>query len=285
MTSTLLIRLAGPLQAWGTLSKFRHRDTDPDRPTKSGVIGLLAAADGHDRSGTNPAYPDALPLETLAALRFGIRADRPGVLVRDYHTVGGGRFPIRPRDLILDGRRVSAAHLPPESSEPTPFGSFDAPGWYGAPKGIAPDSSGVLQANSALRRNGLVTERWYLSDAAFVAAVESDDPELLGRLAERLDHPRRMVWLGRKNCPPAERLNHGVHEGNLRTVLLSTALLPNASEAEPYSWIETGPNEPDSVPVQDQPVSFSSRHRVHIQRWERRQRMAITDPIITWEVP
>ncbi|GAB2510437.1 type I-E CRISPR-associated protein Cas5/CasD [Nocardia heshunensis] len=284
MTSTLLIRLAGPLQAWGTRSKFRHRDTDPDRPTKSGVIGLLAAADGHNRDGINADYPDAFPLETLAALRFGVRADRPGVLVRDYHTVGGGRFPIRPRDLILDDRRIPAAELPSESSQPGPFGSFDAPGWYGAPKGIERDSFGGLQANPVSKRSGLITERWYLSDAAFVAAVESDDRDLLTRLADRLDRPRRVIWLGRKNCPPAERLNHGVHEGNLRSVLLGTALLPNATENEPFSWIESVPNEPDSVPVQDQPFSFASRNRIHIQRWERRERMAITDPKIDWEV-
>ncbi|MFE3029651.1 type I-E CRISPR-associated protein Cas5/CasD [Nocardia tengchongensis] len=285
MTSTLLIRLAGPLQAWGTLSKFRHRDTDPNRPTKSGVIGLLAAADGHDRSGINHDYPDALPLETLAALRFGVRADRPGVLMRDYHTVGGGQFPIRPRDLLLDGRRIPPAQLPPESDRPSPFGSFDVPDWYGAPKSIAPDSFGVLHANPALKRSGLITERWYLADAAFVAGIESDDRDLLVRLADRLDRPRRMVWLGRKNCPPAERLSHGVYEGKLEAVLADTALLPNATQAQPYSWLEAGPNEPGTVPVQDQPVSFTSRNRAHIQRWERRQRMSITNPSITWEVP
>ncbi|WP_330182221.1 type I-E CRISPR-associated protein Cas5/CasD [Nocardia sp. NBC_01503] len=285
MTYTLLIRLAGPLQAWGTLSKFHHRDTDPNRPTKSGVIGLLAAADGHNRTDINMDYPDALRLEKLAALRFGVRADRPGVMMRDYHTVGGGRYPIRPRDLILDDRRIAAAQLPPESAQPGPFGSFDVPDWYGAPKGIAPTSSGALQASPVLGRSGLITERWYLADAAFVAAVESDDRALLNRLADRLDRPRRMVWLGRKSCPPAERLNHGVHEGRLEGVLTNTALLPNATEPQPYSWLETSPNEPDTVPVQDQPESFSSRHRVHTHRWERRQRMTIANPTITWDVP
>ncbi|AYF78364.1 type I-E CRISPR-associated protein Cas5/CasD [Nocardia yunnanensis] len=284
MTSTLLIRLAGPLQAWGTLSKFKHRDTDPDRPTKSGVIGLLAAADGHDRSETDPDYPDALPLKTLAGLRFGVRADRPGVLVRDYHTVGGGRFPIRPRDLIVDERRIPAAQLPPESERPTPFGSFDVPDWYGAPKYIAPDSVGVLRTDKPLGRSGLITERWYLSDSAFVAAVQHNDRVLLERLADRLDHPRRLLWLGRKSCPPAERLNHGVHDGDLTTVLASTALLPNATETEPFSWIETYPREPGSVLVHDQPESFDSRNRVHIQRWERRERMVIANPTIAWEV-
>ncbi|MDW8358926.1 CRISPR-associated protein Cas5, partial [Thermus sp.] len=39
---TLLLRLQGPMQAWGTRSRFDQRDTWP-YPTKSGVLGLLAA--------------------------------------------------------------------------------------------------------------------------------------------------------------------------------------------------------------------------------------------------
>ena len=41
----LLLRLAGPLQSWGMLSHFNERDT-ARFPTRSGVIGLLAAALG-----------------------------------------------------------------------------------------------------------------------------------------------------------------------------------------------------------------------------------------------
>ena len=38
--ATLLLRLAAPLQAWGSDSKFETRKTNRE-PTKSGVIGLL----------------------------------------------------------------------------------------------------------------------------------------------------------------------------------------------------------------------------------------------------
>ena len=41
--STLLLRLAGPMQSWGTDSKFDERRTGRE-PSKSGVIGLVAAA-------------------------------------------------------------------------------------------------------------------------------------------------------------------------------------------------------------------------------------------------
>lgn len=77
--STLLLRLAGPMQAWGTQSRFRHRDTGLE-PSKSGVVGLLCAALGRPRTE---------PVDDLAALRMGARVDREGTLRADYHTAGG----------------------------------------------------------------------------------------------------------------------------------------------------------------------------------------------------
>ena len=43
--STLLLRLAAPMQSWGISSKFDRRTTNME-PTRSGVIGMLAAAMG-----------------------------------------------------------------------------------------------------------------------------------------------------------------------------------------------------------------------------------------------
>ncbi len=73
---TLLLRLQGPMQSWGTRSRFDHRDTWP-YPTKSGVVGLLAAALGRDRKED---------ISDLAALRMGVRVERKGVLKVDYQT-------------------------------------------------------------------------------------------------------------------------------------------------------------------------------------------------------
>lgn len=76
---TLLLRLAGPMQSWGTTSRFDQRDTGKE-PSKSGVIGLLAAALGIDREVWND------DLKSLAALTMGVRHDRPGLPKRDYQT-------------------------------------------------------------------------------------------------------------------------------------------------------------------------------------------------------
>jgi len=74
--SVLLLRLCAPMQAWGIQSRFSVRDTARE-PSKSGVIGLLAAALGRPRDAQ---------IDDLAALRMGVRVDREGTLLRDYHT-------------------------------------------------------------------------------------------------------------------------------------------------------------------------------------------------------
>ncbi|KUN00768.1 type I-E CRISPR-associated protein Cas5/CasD [Streptomyces yokosukanensis] len=100
MTSTpqpgLLLRLSGPLQSWGERSHFNERDTAAF-PTRSGVIGLIAAAMGRHRGQ---------PLDDITQLSIVIRADRPGLLLRDLHTVGGG---LPPKDTVTtaEGKKRS----------------------------------------------------------------------------------------------------------------------------------------------------------------------------------
>lgn len=74
--TVLLLRLAGPLQSWGDSSRFVQRNTRQE-PTKSGVIGLIAAAQGRHRVD---------PIEDLAQLYYGVRTDQRGQLVRDFQT-------------------------------------------------------------------------------------------------------------------------------------------------------------------------------------------------------
>src|ERR1035441_10525032 len=76
---TLLLRLQGPMQSWGTTSRFDERDTQLE-PSKSGVLGLVCAALGRDRTES---------VDDLAALRMGVRVDREGTPMRDYQTATG----------------------------------------------------------------------------------------------------------------------------------------------------------------------------------------------------
>lgn len=79
--NTLFLRLAGPMQSWGTSSRHQLRRTDA-YPSKSGVFGLLLCAQGVRREDSSNA------LEALARLLMGVRVDRPGSLGWDYHTAG-----------------------------------------------------------------------------------------------------------------------------------------------------------------------------------------------------
>lgn len=73
---TLLLKLSGPLQSWGTDSKFDNRRTE-SAPSKSGIIGMIAAALGRRRDAD---------LSDLNNLEYGVRADCPGTAIVDYHT-------------------------------------------------------------------------------------------------------------------------------------------------------------------------------------------------------
>jgi CRISPR system Cascade subunit CasD len=100
--SALLLRLAGPLQAWGASSRFVHRGTEI-APTKSGVIGMLAAARGIRRTE---------PLTELLGLRFAVRIDRPGQIIRDFQTArdrdGTRAMPLSYRHYLGDAVFVAA---------------------------------------------------------------------------------------------------------------------------------------------------------------------------------
>lgn len=95
MSYVLTLRLAGPLQAWGASSRFSRRMTERT-PTKSGVVGLIAAALGVTRTDS---------LERFNALRYGVRADQPGSLLRDFHTAhddSGASMPLSQRYYLQD---------------------------------------------------------------------------------------------------------------------------------------------------------------------------------------
>ncbi len=84
--TALLLRLAAPLQSWGTTSRFTRRATDR-APSKSAVIGLLAAAEGCRRTDS---------IEHLLDLRFAVRTEQSGQVERDFQTAAraGERTPV-----------------------------------------------------------------------------------------------------------------------------------------------------------------------------------------------
>lgn len=163
--ATLLLRLVGPMQSWGTISRFDQRDTGKE-PSKSGVVGLLAAAMGIDRE----EWPT---LEPLTKLKIGIRHDRSGVPKRDYQTAGCAR------------------------------------------------GEEVMKADGARSKDGVVSQRFYLADAAFLVGLEGKDRSLLEEAHSALRDPTWPLALGRKSYVPSESiwLPDGLQEKPLRDVL------------------------------------------------------------------
>jgi CRISPR system Cascade subunit CasD len=97
-----MLRLAAPLQSWGTRSRFVRRNTDR-APSRSGIIGLLAAAQGRRRTD---------PIEDLLDLRIGVRVEQAGQLERDFQTAhtrdGAGSMPLSYRFYLADAVFVAA---------------------------------------------------------------------------------------------------------------------------------------------------------------------------------
>jgi CRISPR system Cascade subunit CasD len=76
--ASLALCFDAPMQSWGIRSRGVIRETTTE-PTKSGVVGVLAAALGTARD-------DEKTIGELAALDLAVRVDREGILERDYHT-------------------------------------------------------------------------------------------------------------------------------------------------------------------------------------------------------
>lgn len=198
MTSTLLIPLVGPLQAWGLDARFDLRQTAAE-PSKSGVLGLCCAALGRDRSE---------PIDDLAALAFGVRVDREGRLTRDFHT-----------------------------------------------------ANGVIGASGTDLRT-VVSNRWYLAQAAFLAGLEGSRP-LLEAIHAALQRPHWPLALGRKSCPPAVPPG----SGTIVDLSLQDALLQAPSLVESvthYRLVLEDPQGSQSRP--DQPLAPFAIRRFGMRR-------------------
>lgn len=84
MREFLLLKLHGPMQAWGKES-FEGLRPSELFPGRSALLGLLGACLGVDRT-------DKAGLQALASsVAFAVRVDRQGQKMTDYHTVKNAR--------------------------------------------------------------------------------------------------------------------------------------------------------------------------------------------------
>lgn len=112
MSETLAFLIDAPLQSWGSSSKFQRRETE-SWPTKSAIVGLLAAALGIDKHSPT----ESEQLAPFAALGFTVLRwpkSHPALRLSDFHTVGGGYDKTDP---------VQKLHIPRKAGDGSPFGT------------------------------------------------------------------------------------------------------------------------------------------------------------------
>lgn len=78
MQTYLLFRLYGSMCSWGDIAVGEYRPGST-HPTRSGILGLVAAALGLRRN-------DDRMTQLFASVRYATRIDHPGILLTDYHT-------------------------------------------------------------------------------------------------------------------------------------------------------------------------------------------------------
>lgn len=230
----LILRLAGPLQSWGERSHFNERDTAPF-PTRSGVIGLLAAALGRPRGQS---------IDDLARLSMTVRVDRPGVLLRDLHTVGGG-LPAKATVTTAEGKKRSG-------------------------------DTGTLLTHRTYLADAAFT-------IALTDTPPAGSDDVLPQCAHALRSPHWPLFLGRRSCPPEgpvllgetdDTLHHLVHlplttyrrPGNSGIEFLSDRPLDRLPLPDHLTTADHDTGSHPSAEVNDEPITFHPRHRAYRSR-------------------
>lgn len=226
----LALLLDAPLQSWGFASRFQRRTTAV-YPTKSGVIGLIAAAMGLAKGSRE----EGQKLPRLAALQMHVvLLPRPKWWIpqaqhtrrsdwlelrrlEDYHTVGGGFDP----------------ETQPNSVPRTASGKPD--------------------------KDATVTKREYLLDARF-GVILAGESNVLNEAATALRDPVWGSWLGRKSCIPAAPVLAGSpfrSREEAWTALLAAAGLPLEIPFGAFGSVEEVATISEAhFTVMDQPVSL-----------------------------
>ena len=204
--SGVVMLLTGPLQSWGGPAPGVYERPTDAMPSLSALVGIIANALGRCRHD---------PIDDLAdGATLAVRADRPGTVLNDFHTVGtAGRY------------------------------------------ALAADTGKQL-------RNPVVTNRMYLSDAAFLAVYEPPDGGISADdVFSALLQPARPLYFGRRSCVPAERIPVCVTSESPETVLRQAKLLRNP---EARQTIASARNDLDYFRAASSSASGSSEEIIDI---------------------
>lgn len=165
MTEVLLLRLDAPLMSFGTTAVDQFGVVQ-GFPALSMLTGLLANALGFERK-----HPDKLQ-RLQERIRYAVRCDRTGQIIRDFHTVDLGQE-------HLDADRVGW----------TTWGQRD-----------------LRKGGEDAKRGTHIRFRDYQSDSVFTVAITldpADESPTLDEVADAIEAPARPLFIGRKCCLPS----------------------------------------------------------------------------------
>jgi len=162
----LLFRLYGPLASWGEIAVGATRHT-ASYPSKSAIVGLMAAALGIKRSDTEGQH------QMQQGYAIAVEVYAQGSLLRDYHTtqvpdsVGKIRYRTRRDELVLGKERIQA-------------------------------TNGTILSTREYRSDAL---------ALVAVRALTNAPYDLQIVKNDLNKPKFHLYLGRKSCPLAAPLH------------------------------------------------------------------------------
>ncbi|MFE6966732.1 type I-E CRISPR-associated protein Cas5/CasD [Agromyces sp. NPDC057679] len=194
---TLALRFAGAAQSYAS-SPFTTRTTE-GVPTRSAVLGMLAAAAGIPR-GEVPEWLDELDIWA--------RVDKAGTAERDFHTIAAP--PSNVGAIRTRQRRIASLGEDRKKADYT-----------------VPTGGGRRWVSHGATT--MTTVRSFLADAEFIVAISHDDAEVIDRLDSFVRNPEFMTYLGRKAFAPAFPFRLGVADTEPQVIL---GALPTLSEAD-----------------------------------------------------
>ncbi len=192
MREYLLFHLYGPMSSWGDIAVGEYRPTFA-HPTKSAILGLLAAAKGILRE--NPDRTENEIHRRMAeSYGFAVCVQAPGLLVRDYHTI---QTPPNKKDVAYYTRKQELSY----------------------PK----NELNTILSTRDYRCDGLyVVCIWCINSNP---PFPLDDPEGTKEQERKslkcaLEKPCFVLYLGRKSCPPSLPLEPQIRRAdNVRKAL------------------------------------------------------------------
>ncbi|MFQ5433142.1 MAG: type I-E CRISPR-associated protein Cas5/CasD [Nitrospinota bacterium] len=168
----MLFRLYGAMASWGDIAVGEYRPSFA-HPSKSAVLGLLAAAKGVRRED------EAVQREMAQCYGFAVRIDAAGNLMRDYHTI----------------------QVPPEAA---------LKNHPGATRRDELNALKRYQLDYPKVSGTILSSRDYYCDALYTVCLWVRDktarPFSLGDFEQALKTPGFVLYLGRKACPPSLQL-------------------------------------------------------------------------------